>query len=151
MGGKKTSGSWLLLLWGEFGIQEKLMAGGFGRFWGAQGLKARPWNSDSPTRRKPTPQPPAPPPKKKTHIPFTLYNRDPYIVHLNIALYMMVSPYFGGKKHVLNAQNVSFKEPCTRSRASSPNPHPPTQGCLSWPVSCAPPLPRNVQMFPWNF
>ena len=29
-------------------------------------------------------------------------NRDPYIIHLNIALSMVVSPYFGGKSHVSN-------------------------------------------------
>ena len=38
-------------------------------------------------------------------------NRDPYI-HLNIALQMVVSPYFGGTSHASNSQNVSFKEPC---------------------------------------
>ena len=40
------------------------------------------------------------------------YNRDPYIIHLNIALSMVVSPYFWGNSHVSNGQNVSFKEPC---------------------------------------
>ena len=34
---------------------------------------------------------------------------DPYIVHLNIALSMVVSLYFGGKSHVSNLQHVSFK------------------------------------------
>ena len=38
-------------------------------------------------------------------------NRDPYIIHLN----MVVSLYFGGKSHVSNGQNVSFKEPCQSS------------------------------------
>ena len=38
------------------------------------------------------------------------FNRDPYIIHLKIALSMVVSPYFGGKSHVSNGQNVSFKE-----------------------------------------
>ena len=32
--------------------------------------------------------------------------------HLNIALSMVVSLYFGGKSHVSNGQNVSFEEPC---------------------------------------
>ena len=43
------------------------------------------------------------------------HNRNPYIIHLNIALSMVVSPYFGGKKHASNGQHVSFniKEPCT--------------------------------------
>ena len=36
---------------------------------------------------------------------------DPYIIHLNIALPMVGSLYFGGKSHVSNGQNVSFKEP----------------------------------------
>ena len=31
---------------------------------------------------------------------------------------MVVSPYFGGKGHVSNGQNVSFKEPCHFSGAS---------------------------------
>ena len=35
-----------------------------------------------------------------------------YIIHLNIALEMLVSLYFGGKSHVSNGQYVSFKEPC---------------------------------------
>ena len=39
-------------------------------------------------------------------------SRDPYIIHLNIALSMVVSLYFGGKSHVSNGQNVSSKEPC---------------------------------------
>ena len=43
---------------------------------------------------------------------FKLPNRDPYIVHLNIALSMVVSLYFGGKSHASNGQNVSLKEPC---------------------------------------
>ena len=43
---------------------------------------------------------------------FVSTHRDPYIIHLNIALSMVVSPYVGGKSHVLNAQNASFKEPC---------------------------------------
>ena len=35
------------------------------------------------------------------------------MIHLNIALQMVVSLYFGGKSHVSNGQNyVSFKEPC---------------------------------------
>ena len=29
-------------------------------------------------------------------------NRDPYIIHLNIALYMVISLYLGGKSHVSN-------------------------------------------------
>ena len=40
--------------------------------------------------------------------------RDPYIIYLNIALSilsMVVSLYVGGKGHVSNGQNVSFKEP----------------------------------------
>ena len=41
-----------------------------------------------------------------------IQNRDPYIIHLNIALYMVGSLYFGGKSHVSNGQSVSFKEPC---------------------------------------
>ena len=41
------------------------------------------------------------------------FYRDPYIVHLNIALSMVVSRYFGGKSHVSNGQNASFKEPCS--------------------------------------
>ena len=37
-----------------------------------------------------------------------MVNRDPYIIHLNTALYMAVSLYSGGKKqHVSNGQNVS--------------------------------------------
>ena len=39
-------------------------------------------------------------------------NRDPDIIHLNIAL-CMVSLYFGGKSHVSIGQNVSFKKPCS--------------------------------------
>ena len=35
-----------------------------------------------------------------------------YIIHLNIALYMVVSLYFAGKSHVSSGQHVSFKEPC---------------------------------------
>ena len=42
-----------------------------------------------------------------------LFSRDPYIIHLNIALEMVVSLYFGGKNHVSNEQNVSFTEPCS--------------------------------------
>ena len=34
-------------------------------------------------------------------------NRDPWIIHLNIALYMVVSLYFGGKSHVSTGQKVS--------------------------------------------
>ena len=34
------------------------------------------------------------------------------IMHLNIALQMEVCLYLGGKSHVANGQNVSFKEPC---------------------------------------
>ena len=45
-----------------------------------------------------------------------LLNRDPYIIHLSIALNMLVSLYLGGKSHVSNWQHVSFKEP--RSIAS---------------------------------
>ena len=37
--------------------------------------------------------------------------RDPYIIHLNIALYMVVPLYFGGKSNASNGQHVSFKEP----------------------------------------
>ena len=33
------------------------------------------------------------------------FTRDPYIIHLNIALHMVVSLYFGGKGHVSNGQN----------------------------------------------
>ena len=44
------------------------------------------------------------------------YNRDHYIIHLNIALQMVVSLYLGGKSHVSNGQHVSFKEPCTSKR-----------------------------------
>ena len=36
-------------------------------------------------------------------------NRDPYIIHLKIALSMVVSLYFGGKSHVSNGGTV---EPC---------------------------------------
>ena len=32
-------------------------------------------------------------------------------LYLSIALYMVVSLYFGGKSHVSNGQNVFFKEP----------------------------------------
>ena len=39
-------------------------------------------------------------------------SRDPYVIHLNISLSMVDSLYFGGKSHVSNGQNVSFKEPC---------------------------------------
>ena len=39
-------------------------------------------------------------------------SRDPYIIHLNIAFYMVVSPLFWWESHVSNGQNVSFKEPC---------------------------------------
>ena len=39
--------------------------------------------------------------------------RDPHVIHLNIALSMVVSLYFGGKSHVSNGQNVYFKEPCS--------------------------------------
>ena len=45
-------------------------------------------------------------------------NRDPYIIHLNIALQMVVSLYFGGTSHVSNGQNVSFKEPCVTALGS---------------------------------
>ena len=38
-------------------------------------------------------------------------HRDPYIIHLNIALHMVVSLYFGGKSHVSNGQNVSLRSP----------------------------------------
>ena len=38
-------------------------------------------------------------------------NRDPNIIHLNIAFQMVVSLYFGGESHVSNGQTVSFKEP----------------------------------------
>ena len=41
-----------------------------------------------------------------------VFYRDPCIIPLNIALYMVVDLYFGGKKHVSEEQNVSFKEPC---------------------------------------
>ena len=41
-----------------------------------------------------------------------------YIIHLNIALSMVVSVCFGGKSHVSNWQNVSFKEPCYMLLAS---------------------------------
>ena len=37
-----------------------------------------------------------------------IISRDPYIVHLNIALSMVVSPYLCGRSHVSNGQNVSF-------------------------------------------
>ena len=47
-------------------------------------------------------------------VPFTKapFCRDPYIIHLNIALLMVVSLCFGGTNHVFNGQHVSFKEPC---------------------------------------
>ena len=45
--------------------------------------------------------------------------RDPYIIHLNIALYMVVSLYFDGKSHVSNGCNIYL----LRSPASSPR-HP---------------------------
>ena len=38
-------------------------------------------------------------------------SRDPYIIHLNIALSRVVTLYFDGKSHVSTGQNVSFKEP----------------------------------------
>ena len=40
--------------------------------------------------------------------------RDPYIMHLDIALYMVVSLYFGVEKATCFKwlQHVSFKEPC---------------------------------------
>ena len=47
-------------------------------------------------------------------------NRDPCTIHLNIALQMEVSLYFGGRSHVSNGQNVSFKEPCSK-KSSKPN------------------------------
>ena len=55
-------------------------------------------------------------PKQNKHqawqsLPNRSLSRDPYIIHLNIALQMVVSLYFGGKSHVSNGQNVSFKEP----------------------------------------
>ena len=42
-------------------------------------------------------------------------SRDPYIIHLNIALSMVVSPYFGVEQATCFKwlQNVSFKEPCS--------------------------------------
>ena len=46
------------------------------------------------------------------YVPFRSLSRDPYIIHLNIALQLVVSLYFGGKSHVSNGQHVSFKEPC---------------------------------------
>ena len=42
--------------------------------------------------------------------------RDPYIIHGNIALSMVVSLYFAGKSHVSNGQNISFKESCVKTR-----------------------------------
>ena len=36
------------------------------------------------------------------------WNRDPYIIHLSIALSMVVSPYFGGKSHVSNLGKKYF-------------------------------------------
>ena len=47
------------------------------------------------------------------------FNRDPYIIQLNIALQMVVSIYFAGKSNVLNGQNVSFKEPCDSTTCKS--------------------------------
>ena len=38
-------------------------------------------------------------------------SRDPYIIHLNIALSMVVSPCLDRKSHVSTGQNVSFQEP----------------------------------------
>ena len=37
-------------------------------------------------------------------------NRDPYIIHLNIALSIVVFLFFGGESHFENGQHVSFKE-----------------------------------------
>ena len=51
----------------------------------------------------------------------TPFNRDPYFMHLNIALYMVVSLYFGRKSHVSNGQHVSFKEPCLKRRPQTGN------------------------------
>ena len=52
-------------------------------------------------------------------LPFEPFLRDPYIIHLNIALSMAVSLCFGGKSHVSNGQNVYFKEPCFSREAFS--------------------------------
>ena len=44
--------------------------------------------------------------------PTPKWYRHPYIIHLNIALYMVVSLYFGGEKVMFQMGNVlSFKEP----------------------------------------
>ena len=56
--------------------------------------------------------------------------------HLNIALQMVVSLYFGGKSHVLNGQHVSFKEPCAMRHPPPPiklrgKGTPPKDGCGS--------------------
>ena len=39
------------------------------------------------------------------------FSRDPYIIHLNIALYMVVSLYFGGKSHRLGAEPAAIAWP----------------------------------------
>ena len=39
------------------------------------------------------------------------FNRDPYIIHLNIALQMVVFLYFGGKSHVSNGQMYLLRSP----------------------------------------
>ena len=38
-------------------------------------------------------------------------NTDPYIIHLNIALSMVVSLDFGGKRHVSNGQMYLLRSP----------------------------------------
>ena len=45
-------------------------------------------------------------------------NRHPYITHLNIVLYMVVSLYFGGKA-MFQMGKMYFKEPCPMSFFSS--------------------------------
>ena len=51
--------------------------------------------------------PKSPPGQKETQL-LNPFGRDPYILHLNIALYMVGSLHFGGKTHVSNGQHVSF-------------------------------------------
>ena len=54
--------------------------------------------------------------------------RDPNIIHLNIALQIVVSHYFGGKSHVSIGENVSFEEPELGEKLSQGEP-----GLLHWP------------------
>ena len=62
--------------------------------------------------------------------------RDPYIIHLNIALYMVVP--FGGKSHVSNGQNVSFKDPCYNWRVGDAQSQVPSL-CIQcqWSARCS--------------